>query len=117
MSRKLSLVIVCLLLALTVVAVPLVAFAAGANSETAVNFVVPEGVGTVESMTPDSSGNITLPDAPVDSREGYTFEGWATEALNDATELPTIYEVGASYNISSGTTLYAVYSYVVGNDA
>lgn len=80
-----------------------------------VTFVVPAGVELIPSMECDNSG-IILPAAgvPTGDRE-YTFAGWTTAAVDNASEAPAaVYGAGDSYVTDTNTTLYALYTYSEG---
>lgn len=74
-----------------------------------VSFSVPAGVSAVETMACGKAG-ITLPTAG--ALEGYTFEGWTTAPVDNATTRPTV--LTGSYTATSNVTLYALYSYTEG---
>ena len=74
-----------------------------------VSFCVPTGVTEVANMDCGKNG-ITLPTA--EAPEGYTFMGWTTAAVADTETAPTVYT--DSFNTTEDTTLYALYTYVVG---
>ena len=76
-----------------------------------VSFKVPAEVTAPQAMTCGKAG-ITLPTAAAPS--GYTFAGWATEAIEDTETAPTLYKAGSTYTTTANTALYAVYTYVVG---
>ena len=76
-----------------------------------VSFSVPAGVSPVASMSCNRTG-ITLPDAQ--APEGYTFLGWAAEAVDNSTQLPQYLAAGSSYVAQADTKLYALYRYAVG---
>ncbi|MBQ6431496.1 MAG: endonuclease [Oscillospiraceae bacterium] len=67
-------------------------------------------LGTVTSTDTVTQGNsVTLPTAP--AYTGYTFEGWATSAINPETSTVPSTMTG-TYTPSASITLYAVYSRV-----
>ena len=72
-----------------------------------VSFSAPSGVSAVSSKTVEAGGSITLPTAGAPS--GYTFLGWVSSAVNNATSAPS-YLTG-SYTPSGNITLLALYSY------
>ena len=71
-------------------------------------FVVPEGVDAVASMLCGPSG-VSLPAAG--QIEGYTFLGWVTGAVDNATTAPEYMGEAAFYNASADVVLYALYTY------
>ncbi len=71
-----------------------------------VSFSVPAGVAAVADMNCKEGESITLPTAG--APEGYTFLGWVTEDVNNATELPTV--LSGSYSATANITLKALYS-------
>ncbi len=74
-----------------------------------VSFHTPGGVAAVDAVICGENG-IELPVA--EAPEGYTFVGWAEEAVTDLVTMPSVYT--EFYNaIETGVTLYALYSYVV----
>ena len=77
-----------------------------------VSFDVPAGVNAVADMGCNSQG-ITLP-AAEEPTDTYTFVGWTTAPVTDATAAPTIYQAGAKFTATTNTTLYALYTYGVG---
>ena len=78
-----------------------------------VKFSVPSDVEAVSNMECGKTG-ITLPAAGIPTGEyTYTFAGWATEAVEETEEAPTLYKAGETFTATGATTLYAVYSYVI----
>ncbi len=76
-----------------------------------ISFKVPDGVNAIESMESTAAG-ITLPTAGIPSGDvAYTFAGWVTEEINNATDEPSIYT--GSYTATQNITLYALYTYSV----
>ena len=77
-----------------------------------ISFSVPAGVETVADITSTYNG-FTMPAAG--DIEGYTFEGWATETVNNVTAAPTLYKAGSTHGRTNAPlTFYAVYSYSEG---
>lgn len=76
----------------------------------AVAFSTPAGVSDIQDMTSGVEG-ITLPSA--DAPKGYTFVGWATQAVEDAVAEPQTYAAGSVYVATEDVTLIAAYSYTV----
>ena len=72
-----------------------------------VTFSVPSGVAAVSAMTVEAGGTITLPTAGAPS--GYTFLGWVTSTVSNATTQPTTYS--GNVTVNGNVTLYALYSY------
>ena len=72
-----------------------------------VNFSVPSGISAPASQTVTAGGTITLPTAAAPA--GYTFLGWVTSTVNNATTQPTTYT--GNVTVNSNVTLYALYSY------
>jgi len=72
-----------------------------------VTFSVPSGVTKPAAQTVEAGGSITLPTAGAPS--GYTFLGWVTETVNDATAQPTTYT--GTVTVNGNVTLKALYSY------
>lgn len=67
---------------------------------------------TIPSITQTTAGaSVNLPAATpatiCASEEGYTFAGWATEAVSETTTAPTL--LSGSYTPTNDITLYAVY--------
>lgn len=84
------------------------------GQERTVHFVVPDGVASVEEMQCDNRG-ITLPEADVPEGEYiYSFAGWAVETVDNSEKAPELYPAGSNYVADSDVTLYAVYTYLVG---
>ena len=59
---------------------------------------------------------IVLPQAHMEV-EGYTFIGWATTSVEDATAMPVCFKAGQKYPLLEDTTFYAVYSYMAQDDS
>ena len=76
-----------------------------------VTFSVPYGVSAISPMTVEAGGTITLPTAGAPS--GYTFLGWVTSTVSNATEQPTTYS--GAVTVNGSVTLYALYSYTTGS--
>ena len=75
-----------------------------------VSFSVPSGVSKPSSQTVEAGGSITLPTAGAPS--GYTFLGWVTSTVSNATSQPTTYT--GTVTVNGNVTLYALYSYSSG---
>jgi hypothetical protein len=73
-----------------------------------VSFSVPSGVSAPASQTATANSYITLPTASAPS--GYTFLGWVTSAVSNATTRPSTVLTG-SYKVTGNITLRALYSY------
>ena len=76
-----------------------------------VSFSVPSGVTAPASQTVAANSYITLPTAAAPA--GYTFLGWVTSAVNNATTQPSNILTG-SYKVTGNITLRALYSYTSG---
>ena len=72
-----------------------------------VSFSVPSGVTKPSNQTVEAGGTITLPTAGAPS--GYTFLGWVTSTVSNATTQPTTYT--GTVTVNGNVTLYALYSY------
>ena len=72
-----------------------------------VTFSVPSGVSAPSSQTVEAGGSITLPTAGAPS--GYTFVGWVTSTVSNATTQPTTYT--GTVTVNGNVTLYALYTY------
>ncbi|MBQ1409649.1 MAG: InlB B-repeat-containing protein, partial [Oscillospiraceae bacterium] len=72
-----------------------------------VSFSVPSGVAAVSSQTVAAGNSITLPTAGAPA--GYTFLGWTTSTVSNATTKPTTYT--GRVTVNGNVTLYALYSY------
>ena len=72
-----------------------------------VTYSVPSGVTRPSSQTVEAGGSITLPTAGAPS--GYTFLGWVTSTVSNATTQPTTYT--GTVTVNGNVTLYALYSY------
>ena len=72
-----------------------------------VSFSVPSGVAAVPSITVEAGGTVTLPTAGAPA--GYTFLGWVTETVTNATTQPTTYT--GSVTVNGDVSLKALYSY------
>ena len=72
-----------------------------------VTFSVPSGVTKPSNQTVEAGGTITLPTAGAPS--GYTFLGWVTSTVSNATTQPTTYT--GTVTVNGNVTLYALYSY------
>lgn len=75
-----------------------------------VYFIVPNGANAIASTVCGTNG-ITLPESSVIA--GYTFEGWATSAVNNLTEKPELLKAGTTFTTDADAVLYAVYSYEI----
>jgi len=81
-----------------------------------IDFITPDGV----SQNPISGYDgetITLPTptgTPKADAYDYTFLGWTTSEVNNATNEPTILKAGQSYILHENVTLYALYTYAIG---
>ena len=80
----------------------------GPREERTVQFVQAGGVTT--TRTAYIGDTITLPTHSGAVPEGQTFLGWMTEELSETTDEPTYYAAGASWTVSAGITLYALYA-------
>ena len=76
-----------------------------------VTFSVPSGVAAINPITVAADEAFTLPTAGAPS--GYTFVGWTTSTVSDATEQPTTYS--GTVTVNGSVTLYALYSYTSGS--
>ena len=83
---------------------------------TTATYIVPNGIKAIEPVTNVEGFTTELPSA--ETIDGYTFVGWVTTTLDEATEVePTSYKAGATYTVSVDTTFYALYSYTEGTGA
>jgi hypothetical protein len=73
-----------------------------------VSFSVPNGVTAPAAMNCQAGASITLPTAGTPT--GYTFLGWVTEDVNNASEMPAV--LTGSYAATADITLKALYSHV-----
>jgi Listeria-Bacteroides repeat domain (List_Bact_rpt). len=80
---------------------------AGYLSLVNIGFDANGGTGEMSDMTVISDNSVELPECSF-TRDGYTFDGWATSASATAAE----YADGDSASFSSDTTLYAVWNKV-----
>ncbi len=64
------------------------------------DLVAPAGVNTLSA---------TMPEAV--EVAGYTFVGWTTSTVDEATALPTVHTAGSVVDITADTTFYALYSF------
>lgn len=75
-------------------------------------FHVPEGAAAPAAQTGNS---VTMPAAvaaPADyDAHSYTFVGWVESTVSDTTTEQTVYEAGASIDLSADTDFYALYTY------
>ena len=62
--------------------------------------IAPAGVNTLSA---------TMPEAV--EVAGYTFVGWTTSTVDEATALPTVHTAGSVVDITADTTFYALYSF------
>ncbi len=79
-----------------------------------VSFSVPSGVSAVASQTVEAGNSVTLPTAGAPS--GYTFTGWVTGTVNNATSRPSSVLTG-SYTPTANVTLNALYSHTTSGGA
>ena len=63
-----------------------------------------------DTETVYSGDIITLPAHKSAVPDGLTFMGWMEQTLEETTSLPTYYQAGSAYTVSSAVTLYALYS-------
>ena len=81
-----------------------------------VHYAVPAGV-QCEDSTGYLSESIVLPSpmgTPDDGTHEYSFVGWVSEQIADATEKPAYLPAGKDYTLTAAeTTLYALYTYTV----
>ena len=110
-KRRLSPIIIVLVLAMMLTVVPMFTFASAAEEGGyTVKFAVPDGLDAPDALTGTS---ITLPDLP--TLDGYTSVGWTEEKLpEEAEEAPVYYEPGDTFTPKADTKLYALYSRVAG---
>lgn len=81
-----------------------------------VEFVVPNGIEEVESVTVAEGFTTALPEAG--TIEGYTFVGWVKAKLDEKTEAaPECWATGEEYTVTEDVDLYALYSYAEGTGA
>ena len=74
--------------------------------------------GTVSTQTATAGDQLTLPLVSDEVIEGkYTCIGWTTEAVTDSSTAPAYYEAGATITVEDSITLYALYSYSLGDGA
>ena len=84
------------------------------GEEYTVSFSVPDGVQAVEEMLCNNRG-IILPEADIPEGEyAYTFVGWAEQPVDNVQDAPVFYGAGSTYYAQDNVTLYAVYTYLVG---
>ncbi|MDR0889526.1 MAG: InlB B-repeat-containing protein, partial [Oscillospiraceae bacterium] len=55
---------------------------------------------------------VSLPGAPSEIPDGYSFAGWTDAELAETTDEPTIYAAGSTYVVPGNVTLYAVFTRV-----
>lgn len=65
--------------------------------------------GTTSATETIGGGGVTLPTATI-GVAGWEFIGWASDAVDNTTTLPTLYKAGSTYYPTSATTLHAVYT-------
>ena len=87
--------------------------ATGVTTYYTVSFSVPDGVTAPASQTVAKGSSVTLPTAAAPA--GYTFLGWVTSTVNNATTMPTV--LTGSYTPAANITLKAIYSYTEGSGA
>ena len=80
-----------------------------------VEFVVPNGIEKIESVTVAEGFTTELP--TIDDYEKYTFVGWATEEVEKTETAPEYLAAGEEYPVSKDVTFYALYSYAEGTGA
>ena len=80
----------------------------GKREERTVQFVQAGGV--TSTMTAYAGDPITLPAHSGSAPDGKTFVGWCTYEVSETTTEPTYYAAGASWTVSAGITLYALYA-------
>ena len=71
-----------------------------------VSFAAPDAVAAINTYVGTS---VTLPDC-ISAVEGWSFAGWAAEAVNETTARPAFYAAGEKYAVKGDTTLYALYT-------
>lgn len=80
-----------------------------------VEFVVPNGIEKIESVTVAEGFTTELP--TIDDYEKYTFVGWATEEVEKTETTPEYWTAGTDYTVTKNVILYALYSYTEGTGA
>ncbi|MDO4415163.1 MAG: InlB B-repeat-containing protein [Erysipelotrichaceae bacterium] len=78
-----------------------------------VSFSVPSGVSAVSAVTVNEGSSLTLPSAGAPS--GYTFVGWVTSAVSNASSAPSV--LTGSYTPTSNITLKALYRYTTSSQS
>ena len=79
-----------------------------------VTYNVPTGIPAIEDVKVEANKAINLEAA--ETVDGYTFIGWTTEEYTSNTQRPeTIYEADYQLTVTSDVSLYALYSYAVGD--
>ena len=80
----------------------------GKREERTVQFVQAGGV--ISTMTAYAGDPITLPAHSGSVPAGQTFLGWCSYEVSETTDEPTYYAAGASWTVSAGITMYALYA-------
>ncbi len=82
-----------------------------------IDFVTPAGV-TQSPISGYEGETITMPTpegVPSANAYSYSFIGWTDAPAENLTKLPALYEAGKSYALTTSMTLYALYSYAIGD--
>ncbi len=69
--------------------------------------------GILNSQTVYSGDVITLPTYSGTLPEGNSFVGWVEQSIAETTDIPTYYNAGSKYTVTTDVTLYALYSKTV----
>ncbi len=80
----------------------------GKREERTIQFVQAGGV--TSTATAYIGDAITLPAHSGSVPAGQTFVGWCEQEISETTDEPTYYAAGASWTVSAGVTLYALYA-------
>lgn len=117
-KRRLSPIIIALVLVMILSVVPVFAFTSGAEAEdnkVTVKFYADDKTGYFDSVTVDAGTEITLPAVP--ELDGYEALGWVKEEVQITTEEPEYLEAGNDVVVDADTNFYALYSQVKAGSA
>ena len=108
-KRRLSPIIIVLVLAMMLSVVPMFAFGASAEADdVTVKFYADDAANYFDSMSVKAGTEITLPEVP--ELDGYEPIGWVTKEVQTTTEEPDYLEAGNDVVVNEDTNFYALYS-------
>ena len=112
-KRRLSPIILVILIAMMLSVVPMFTFGASAEADdVTVKFYADDTVDYYQSMTVTTGDTIKLPTLPTENiPEGWTALGWVEDEVNGDEEPASIMAPGSDYTVNKNTNLYVLFSY------